>query len=265
MTLNNYVSAFDFFKSIDPRDRVYFLVRHGERGHILPNDPNHGALVGLTERGREQALNLGRVIGSVMSKVAGQDEESCISFFSSPVGRCMETARNIALGIHAEHALRHSESRRGEESGNETSCCHNSGPHLQYVPHIEPLQPLAEFFVEHYEAYMETHRTGFYQGICRWLDGTANSPDYVDPAYFPLAKRSQEMLDLMLEKGKSRINVFCSHDAWIVPCLAHFCGLKFTPQLWMNFLTGVAVVVREGSTVDRIVAVTGVDDGNLLF
>lgn len=291
---NEYLKASDFFKTVRPDERVYFLVRHGERGHILPDDPDHGAFVGLTERGREQALNLGRAMGSAIAKVPElrqgdtlashsepvrfrhseprRGEESSagsladtISFFSSPVGRCMETARNIALGIHAEHALRHSESRRGEESGNETSCCHNSGPHLQYVPHIEPLQPLAEFFVEHYEAYMETHRTGFYQGICRWLDGTANSPDYVDPAYFPLAKRSQEMLDLMLEKGKSRINVFCSHDAWIVPCLAHFCGLKFTPQLWMNFLTGVAVVVREGSTVDRIVAVTGVDDGNLVF
>lgn len=262
---NVYMSASDFFRTVRPDEKVYFLVRHGERGHILPDDPDHGAFVGLTERGREQALNLGRVIGSAMSNIAGKDDKSSTSFFSSPVGRCMETARNIALGIHAERAFRHSEPRRGEESSDEASCCHNSGPHLQYVPHIEPLQPLAEFFVEHYDAYMETHTTGFYQGICRWLDGTASSPDYIDPAYFPLARRSQEMLDLMLSKGKSRINIFCSHDAWIVPCLAHFCGLKFTPDLWMNFLTGIAFVVRDKTAVSRMVAVTGLEDGNLVF
>lgn len=256
---NVYLSAADFFKTVRPGEKVFFLLRHGERGHILPDDPDHGAFVGLTERGRKQAYQLGCTIGchadlrhaelvsaSAISRPClrcASDVAASVSFFSSPVGRCMETARNIGRGMGIEE------------------------------PVVEPLQPLAEFFVEHYDAYMETHKTGFYQGICRWLDGTANVPGYIDPAYFPLARRSQEMLDLMLEKGKSRMNIFCSHDAWIVPCLAHFCGFKFTPQLWMNFLSGIAFVIRDESSgvvtnsvsIDRIVAVTGMDDGNMYF
>lgn len=266
--MNEYTGAAVFFKSIQPDERVFFLVRHGERGHILPNDPYHGALVGLTDHGREQALNLGRVIA------AGMEIQSS-SFFSSPVGRCMETAQCIAkgMGLHLpDESLRHSSESRSHAD----ECKRHSSDDLRHsgegrnLSEVTPCQPLAEFFVEHYDAYMETHRTGFYQGICRWLDGSAADPDYVDPAYFPLARRSEEMLQLMLENGSAHVNIFATHDAWIVPCLAHFCGLKFTPQLWMNFLTGMAVVTRGEDAcgkpkVDRIAAVTGLENGNLVF
>ena len=214
--------------------------------------------MGLTETGREQALNLGWVMGAAFNSnefFKSCPAEKSVSLFSSPVGRCMETAENIGRGLY-ETAF-----------GNSVARCR---------PCVEPLQPLAEFFVQHYEAYMETHTTGFYQGICRWLEGSACNPDYSDPAYYPLARRSREMLDFLLERGRGRLNVFCSHDAWIVPCLAYFCKFKFTPRLWMNFLTGIAFVVRNALPdakdttnaqphIDRIVAVTGLEDGNMYF
>jgi len=253
MHMNSFIYAADFFKTVKDDERVFFLVRHGERDHIKPNDPDHGAFVDLTDRGREQALNLGKAIAAGMGNVHSL-RLSDVSFFSSPVGRCMQTAEYIGRGIHLE------------STPNASSCQGISGSHQLYVPYVEPCQPLAEFFVEHYDAYMETHKTGFYQGICRWLDGTAADPNYIDPAYFPLASRSEEMLQLMLEKGCARINIFATHDAWIVPCLAHFCGLKFSPQRWMNFLTGMAVVTREScAKIDRIVPVTALDTGWLLF
>ena len=249
----------------------------------MPDDPDHGAFVGLTDRGREQALNLGKSIASALRQSQSmdvrhsehadfrhsesarflhseprRDEESSavdfsigtISFFSSPVGRCMETAQNIGRGFY-------------ETIGGSAQCCATAGSHQMLVPFVEPLQPLAEFFVEHFDAYMETHKTGFYQGICRWLDGYACDSNYKDPGYFPLASRSQDMVNMMLEKGNARINIFCSHDAWIVPCLAYFCNLKFTPRLWMNFLSGMAVVTGPHGT--RFVPVTGLDDGNMRF
>ena len=83
-----FVSAKDFFASLASDERVFFLVRHGERNHITPNDPDFGAHVGLTERGREQALALGKCIPA----------EDDIVFFSSPVGRCVETAQCIGRG-----------------------------------------------------------------------------------------------------------------------------------------------------------------------
>lgn len=230
--MTDFVGAAEFFRTVGDDERVFFLVRHGERGHIMPDDPDHGAFVGLTDSGREQAFNLGKAIVA---------DCRSISFFSSPVGRCMQTAEYIGRGYGCEK------------------------------PDVKPLQPLAEFFVEHYDAYMDTHRTGFYQGVCRWLDGTARDPAYVDPAYFPLAGRSQEMLKLMLENGSADINIFCSHDAWIVPCLNHFCGLQFSPSRWMNFLTGMAVVVSKGvdprslGTVRRMVPVTALETGWMLF
>lgn len=230
--MTDFVTASEFFKSVQPGDRVYFLVRHGERDHIRPDDPDHGAFVGLTDGGRKQAFNLGKAIGENAANLG--EAAGDVAFFSSPVGRCMQTAEFIGRGLGME------------------------------TPSVEPLQPLADFFVEHYDAYMETHRTGFYQGICRWLDGTAADSTYVDPAYFPLAKRSEEMRQMMLEKGTANINVFASHDAWIVPCLNHFCGLRFSPQRWMNFLSGIAFVVNAKDE-ERIVPVTGVEDGWLYF
>ena len=264
--MNDFVSAADFFRSLREDERVYFLVRHGERAHIMRDDPHHGEFVGLTEHGREQALNLGRIIASSVCCANGciAGAQPCIellSFFSSPVGRCVQTAENIGRGFYEVY-----DSKKSDEG--------------RKLLAVTPLQPLAEFFVEHYEAYMETHRTGFYQGICRWLDGTARDPDYVDPAYYPLASRSEEMLRLMLSKGSKRINIFATHDAWIVPCLTHFCGIQFSPQRWMNFLTGMAVVSDAHAAPDgafnagnasardairRIVPVTALDTGWMLF
>ena len=83
-----FVPAAKFFESLATDERVFLLVRHGERRHITPEDPDFGAHVGLTERGREQALSLGKCIPA----------EGDMSFFSSPVGRCMETALNIGVG-----------------------------------------------------------------------------------------------------------------------------------------------------------------------
>ena len=83
----DFTPAVDFFASLASDERVFLLVRHGERRHITPEDPDFGAHVGLTERGREQALSLGKSIPA----------EGDMSFFSSPVGRCVETALNIGL------------------------------------------------------------------------------------------------------------------------------------------------------------------------
>ena len=230
-----FLSASTFFDTVADDERVYLLVRHGERGHITPNDPDYGAHVGLTERGREQAFSL----GSAMS-VAGETSTD-VCFFSSPVGRCVETAECIGRGCGIAH------------------------------PEVEKLESLAEFYVQNYDSYTKVLKTGFYEGICEWLgansrDVTTSGAQDADAPFYPLADRSEEMLSMMFEKGRARFNVFVSHDAWVVPCLVYFCGMKFTPQRWMNFLTGMAVVVgSDGQTVRRIVPVTALETGWLDF
>ena len=56
--MNDFITAADFFASLTPDERVFLLVRHGERNHITPDDPDFGAHVGLTDRGREQRSRL---------------------------------------------------------------------------------------------------------------------------------------------------------------------------------------------------------------
>ena len=242
----DFVTAKDFFKSLASDERVYLLVRHAERRHITPDDPDFGAHVGLTDKGREQAISLGKCI----------PPEGDICFYSSPVGRCMETAQFIGKG-------------RLMAAGS-----------VQVNVRVEPLDCLAEYFVQNYDAYLKVLRAGFYEGICAWLaqeetraSCNSNSVQFAgseprtgDEPFAPLAKRSEEMLSMMLEKGSCRFNIFATHDAWVVPCLTHFCKMHFSPQLWMNYLTGMAVVTgTDGKTVKRIVPVTALETGWLDF
>lgn len=231
----DFVTAKDFFASLASDERVYLLVRHGERNHITPDDPDFGAHVGLTDKGREQALALGKCI----------PPEGDICFYSSPVGRCMETAQCIGRGRAAASSV----------------------AQVTEAPHVEPLDCLAEYFVQNYDAYLDLLRAGFYEGICAWLKNeTSQKARGTREAFYPLASRSEEMLSMMLEKGKCRFNIFATHDAWVVPCLTHFCSMRFTPRRWMNYLTGMAVVTGpEGNAPRRIVPVTGLETGWLEF
>ena len=237
----DFVTAKDFFASLASDERVYLLVRHGERNHITPDDPDFGAHVGLTDKGREQALALGKCI----------PPEGDICFYSSPVGRCMETAQCIGRGRAAASSV----------------------AQVTEVPHVEPLDCLAEYFVQNYDAYLDLLRAGFYEGICAWLAAetagdsqVASRVSQAAGAFCPLAPRSEEMLEMMLAKGTARFNIFATHDAWVVPCLTHFCDMRFTPQHWMNYLTGMAVVTGpEGNAPRRIVPVTGLETGWLDF
>ena len=229
----DFVLAPEFFSAIASDERVFLLIRHGERRHITPDDPDFGAHVGLTDRGREQALALGRCIPA----------EGGMSLFSSPVGRCMETAGFIERGRTAALGIR-----------------------VPKEPVVEPLDCLAEYFVQNYDEYLNVLRAGFYEGICEWLASeAAGKPCGDKEAFAPLSARSEEMLSMMLEKGNARFNIFATHDAWVVPCLTHFCKMRFTPQRWMNYLTGMAVVTDSHKAVRRIVPVTALENGWLEF
>ena len=233
----DFITAKDFFASLASDECVFLLVRHGERRHITPEDPDFGAHVGLTDKGREQALSLGKCI----------PPEGDICFYSSPVGRCMETARYIGEG-------------RADVAGV-----------AQADVHVEPLECLGDYFVQNRIEFEKVLRAGFYEGICAWLQGeearisTGSDAYSGDEPFAPLAERSEEMLSMVLEMGNCRFNIFATHDAWVVPCLTYFCKMHFTPQRWMNYLTGMAVVTDTQKRVRRIVPVTGLETGWLKF
>ena len=247
----DFVTAKDFFKSLASDERVYLLIRHAERRHITPEDPDFGAHVGLTDRGREQALSLGRCI----------PPEGDICFYSSPVGRCVETAQCIGAGRAGFQGPAQFKAEQVAGGVQVTDAAQVADVR------VEPLGCLGDYFVYNQVEFEKVLRAGFYEGICEWLAReAARKPRAETEAFYPLAKRSEEMLAMMLEKGTCRFNIFATHDAWVVPCLTHFCKMHFSPQHWMNYLTGMAVVTgTDGKTVKRIVPVTALDSGWLKF
>ena len=232
---NDFVQLSDFFAQADWNSRIYLLLRHAERNHITPDDKDFGAHVGLTDCGRRQAVALGKMIPAIGDAV----------YFSSPVGRCMETAKCI------------SEGRKLAGFGNFAIPGVASGAAADSV-NVTPLVELGDFFVRDVPAYEQTLREGFYEGICKWLESGEHG------AFWPLHERAEQMREMMFEKAQSRFNVFVTHDAWVVPCLSHFCGLKFEPKCWMNFLTGLAFEVPENGNV-KVTPITAMETGWLHF
>lgn len=227
--MRDFVQASDFFASLKSTERVYLLVRHAERPHITAADADYGAHVGLTDAGREHAVALGKMF----------PPEGDAVYYSSPVGRCIDTAKCIAEG----RAL------AGHGAG-------ASQPASQ--PDVTPLAVLGHLYVKDYPSYLDVLNERFYQNICSWID----SDDH--PAFYPLHERAEEVRKFMFEKGSARFNIFATHDAWVVPTLVHFCDMRFTPQHWMNYLTGIAFVVNSDG-FERVVPLTGMETGWLDF
>ena len=153
-------------------------------------------------------------------------------YFSSPVMRCRETASTIAKA-------------RGDEA-------------FDIPEKVIPIQRLAEFYVADFKEYERLLREGFYEAIFDYLEtGKAFG-------FLPMAEASQEFLNLIVEHSTEALNVFVSHDAWIVPFLTHFTDVRFAPNRWMNFLSGAAIFLSE-KTPSRIIPVAGLGDGYLRF
>ena len=156
-------------------------------------------------------------------------------FGSSPVFRCRETAARIAQAM---------------------GCLEFSEPEK-----VTPLQPLAEFYVNDDAAYMRHLNEGFYPAICKWIaDGELSG-------FAPVREGSESLLKFILENSVANFNLFCSHDAWIVPFISHFAGIKFNPDLWLNFLSGMVIFYRPENPLKsaRFFPVKFIDDGFLAF
>ena len=248
---NDFVQISYFFAQVDWNSKIYLLLRHAERNHITPQDKDFGAHVGLTDRGRSQAVALGKMIPAFGEAV----------YFSSPVGRCMETAKCIHEGRKLAGYV-DSANFCGTARGSASSAASNGSAGLAIskssATKVTPLDCLGDFFVRNVPAYEQTLREGFYEGICKWLDSGEHA------AFYSLHERAEQMREMMFEKAQSRFNIFVTHDAWVVPCLSHFCGIKFEPKCWMNFLTGLAFEVPEKGNV-KVTPITAMETGWLHF
>lgn len=244
----DFVTASDFLAGLADDERVFWLIRHSIRRHITESDPDNGAHVGLTDEGRALAVNLGRLF-----------PEGSVVYFSSPVGRCMDTAKCIeegrllaGLAPAAKPSVVSGPDGMVPDDGLMAVASEIAAAKSADSP-VVPMDCLGDFYVKDYDAYMGVLNEHFYQNICDWVESGSH------PAFYPLDSRAEELREFMLRTGTARFNVFATHDCWAVPTLIHFCGLRFTANHWMNFLTGIAFV--EGPRGERIVPVTGMDSG----
>lgn len=114
--------------------RVAFLLRHAERREILPSDAEYGALVGLTEKGRASAFQMGKIFPKAGDAL----------YYSSPVFRCRDTASSIALA-------------RGDLKF--------SSPEKIWAE-----KRLGDFFVKNQAAYERALSEGFYENIAEFIE-----------------------------------------------------------------------------------------------
>ena len=127
------------------------------------------------------------------------------------------------------------------------------------VEKIKVFDRLAEFYVNENVDYEKHLKEGFYPAICRFIQDEKLS------GFLPLETGSKEFLKLLLENSFADFNVFISHDAWIVPFLAFYTHLQFSPQNWMNFLSGAAILFSADRKSLRIYPVKFLGDGYLHF
>lgn len=216
-----FIQVSELLSNVKKEDRVVFLLRHAERRHITREDPQFGALVGLTEAGKAQAFKFGASLPST--------EDA--AYYSSPVGRCKETAAFIAKG-------------RGDTD-------------FDHPSKIEEMDALGNFFIKDFQAYEEALKTEFYQELLDYLK------DGEHPAFLPLKETCEKMLETLIEKSFDKWTFFLSHDAWIIPCLAHFIQMDFSLNRWINFLSGMAIVISPSGY--KVYPVTGLPDGYIHY
>src|SRR5574344_602952 len=155
----NFIRIEDLISDVKKQDKVVFLLRHAERRHITKEDAQFGANVGLTEEGKAQAFKLGALFPTIGDA----------SYYSSPVGRCKETAAFIAKG-------------RGDTDSNSPE-------------KIEVLDALGNFFVKDYDSYAEALKNNFYQNVVDYIKQGEH------PAFLPLKEASEEFKEILLEKS----------------------------------------------------------------
>lgn len=175
--------------------------------------------------------------GRLQALAAGRDFSGFAGtrfFASSPVFRCRETAALFAKACGA-----------GEFSAPEK---------------IVRFDCLGEFYVNGFPDYERYLKEGFYPAVCRFVrEGSL-------PGFMPLAQGSEKFLRFLLDNSSADLNVFCSHDAWIVPFLSYFTDVRFGPGLWLNFLSGAAILFsRGGEEPPRIFPLKFLGDGYLRF
>lgn len=187
------------FEHLNGRGPASVIVRHAER---FPVRSIYDSLaVGLTEKGKEDAVTFGR-------SIEGSWE---VRLFHSPAVRCRETAEGIAdgLGINGHRV------RSIEEAG--TLC----------APYLKDPRVLGDADRLGY-AFMRSWFDGSFDRA--WLSPTSEAADMV---LAPVIK------SLRSSSSPRSLDIHVSHDWEIVLLREEVLGIKYEDAGWVDYLEGL--------------------------
>lgn len=174
------------------------LLRHAEREDITEG---WGEEVRLTERGRAQAERLGRLLADAGVRTLS----------SSPVGRCVQTAEQIATGAGRSGLIELSTLLGAPGAFHDSMCTVDIRP---------------EEFGDYATRYLEVGRA---RGMV------------------PLEQACKRLTEAMGSSTRGGMSVLVSHDLFVAG-LARFLGLKRVHRHdWADFLEGVCLLEGPGA------------------
>ena len=215
----------DVVNGLAADEKLVLVIRHAERNSdSAATDP-------LNEKGMEQSLKLGE-------SLAGVTDFYCAS---SPSVRAQQTCNQVAKGRGDTDTLADTISLLG-----------------------------GYWYVKDSVAYAKAKKDngGSWNVVTKW----AYEGAYAD-VFYEFAPRCNEWIeDVILpsfEEAKSRVTLFVSHDLLLVPLVIYISSgnvnlryYKSNSNRWLNYLAGVAIVVRPDGT-RRFYAVRGLDSGTM--
>lgn len=180
--------------------KVSIMIRHSERPPIVPGDTTFGHALALTSRGEAMAREVGQLLSG----------HSDVRFLSSPMKRCMMTAKMFAEGLGCAGV-----------------------PVLE-----EPILGLKNFYYDDIEKLPEEMmRRGYIHYMLDYLR-TGSAPYSHD-----VAVATPKMVEWLKAMTTQQLTVLVSHDIFIAALLAGVKAKSYTAENWVGYLQGAALIL----------------------
>lgn len=222
----SFVGIQKIYPTLDPTDKVVFIMRHANRTASTDVD---GVLTGW---GYLQSIDVGK-------KLAGIQD---IKYWHSEVPRTLQTCMGIAQG-------------RGQATIDHKALSELNGGWFE-KDHAK---------IEEYNATVPSS----YEIISRWAYNEYNDPTVTfNDGFYDLETRGAQFFnEIILAKIApfSRVSVVISHDQMLYPLVIYVTNRQFEMRYhedksWLNFLAGVAVIIKADGTM-KYIPLKGLDSG----
>jgi len=186
-----------------PINGEIILIRHAEKIELTP-DLTEPELT-LTEKGKKDALNLGKLL-----KERGLSKS--IRFFVSPRFRCIQTAEYISKGAEILEPI---------------------------ITHSKLLGSPGPFVIDHEIGGKVFNNFSLTEVVSNYIDG------YLQGCFTPLDVGCQSLFDFMAIQSSSKyISIHISHDAIIIPFIFWYSKINLV-QNWLPPLGGLKITNKS--------------------